>query len=916
MELLTICKNNIKSSLKAKILFFFLVFTAWATCLNAQVPDSILKKQILTPTNPSFLPDSIVKRIAKQQRDTPDVIQTTILYSKDTLDAPVEYGSKDSLIFDNVNNLVHLYGAAYVNYKNLKLTAAYIIIDLKNNIATAKPLPDSVGKMRGLPNFKDDSQEFTAGEMRYNFRTQKGVVKDVTTKYNDAFVHGGLSKFVSGKGDSTKRNDVAYSTDAIFTTCNAEHPHFGIHSSKQKVIPNKLIVVGPSNLVIGDIPTPLWLPFAAFPLSSGKRTGLIFPRDYEYNKTFGFGLRNMGWYFPLSDNYDLTLQGDAYVRGTWGLRATSNYVKTYRFTGRFEVGYQSIISEDEKARLSRSPSWNLSWSHSQDQRANPIFSINANVNMQGSKSKQFSNYRSTTYNDFKNATTSTLSSSIGFTRTFPGKPFSLTGGMSATQNTSTREMTIELPNLDFRVQTIFPFKKQKRIGNEKWFEKVSLQYSSSLRNRLQTQDSVSLFTKKALENLQFGIKHDLSSNVNFNLFKYFNLSPSVSYNESWYMKQFRQSFNPNDIRISKDTIYNRDSTDFTIRNDTTLYGKVDTIKKNGFYRVNQFSLGASLSTRVFGTVQFKRGWLRGIRHTMTPSIGFSYSPDYRRYEDSIQTDFRNPFRQVYNLYQNAIFGAPSTGGKQAALTYSLTNLFEMKYFSKKDSTFKKAKLLENVNIAGSYNFVADSFRFSQIAMGTGTNFFKGLTTLSVSVLLDPYGKDSKGNRVKEFALKRNGKLLNLVNATLNLNSSLSIGDIKRLLKGTVDDQTLMRKPKVGEESLTDMLESFRMSHNFSVSRTSISGRDTTIFQNALYTSGNIPISKKWKINVGNIGYDFSSKRLTYPDFGFFRDLHCWEMGVNWQPTRGTYSFYLRVKPGTLDFLKIPYNKTLGDVFGR
>jgi hypothetical protein len=382
------------------------------------------------------------------------------------------------------------------------------------------------------------------------------------------------------------------------------------------------------------------------------------------------------------------------------------------------------------------------------------------------------------------------------------------------------------------------------------------------------------------------------------------------------MKQFRQSFNPNDIRISKDTIYNRDSTDFTIRNDTTLYGKVDTIKNNGFYRVNQFSLGASLSTRVFGTIQFKKGWLRGIRHTMTPSIGFSYSPDYRRYEDSIQTDFRNPFRQVYNLYQNAIFGTPSTGGKQAAMTYSLTNLFEMKYFSKKDSTFKKAKLLENVNIAGSYNFVADSFRFSQIAMGTGTNFFKGLTTLSVSILLDPYGKDSKGNRVKEFALKQNGKLLNLVNATLNLNSSLSIGDVKRLLKGDNDKVNLNKKPKSGEESLTDMLESFRMSHNFSVSKTSISGRDTTIFQNALYTSGNIPISKKWKINVGNIGYDFSSKRMTYPDFGFFRDLHCWEMGVNWQPTRGTYSFYLRVKPGTLDFLKIPYNKTLGDVFGR
>ena len=285
MELKDFHKININSTLKAKVIYFFIIFTAWATCSNAQIPDSILKKQKPPQLNTTSYPDSIAKRIAKQQRDTPDVIQTTIVYSKDTLDAIVDYGSKDSMIFDNVLNLVHLYGAAYVNYKTLKLTAAYIVIDLKNNIANAKPLPDSVGKLKGLPNFKDESQEFTAGEMRYNFRTQKGVVKEVTTKYNDAYVHGGLSKFVSSKGDTTKtgdsskRDDIAYSTDAIFTTCNADHPHFGIHSTKQKVIPNKLIIVGPSNLVIGDIPTPLWLPFAAFPLSKGKQTGLIFPRD-------------------------------------------------------------------------------------------------------------------------------------------------------------------------------------------------------------------------------------------------------------------------------------------------------------------------------------------------------------------------------------------------------------------------------------------------------------------------------------------------------------------------------------------------------------------------------------------------------------------------------------------------------------
>ena len=899
------------------------------------MPDSILNKRNIANSQPYTKPDSIPNRLGFPKADTFGVVNTTIVYSKDTLDAPVDYGSRDSIIFDNANNLVHLYGAAYVNYQSLKLTAEYIIIDLKNNIANAKPLADTTGKLRGLPKFKDETQEFTAGEMNYNFRTQKGIVKDVTTKYNDAFVHGGLSKFVSGKGDSLqKRNDVAYSTDAIFTTCSADHPHFGIHSQKQKVIPNKLIIVGPSNLTIGDIPTPLWLPFAAFPLSTGKRTGLIFPRDYEYNQTFGFGLRNVGYYFPISDNRDLTLQGDIYVRGTWGLRATSSYIKTYKYSGRFELGYQSIISEDGKANLSRAPSWNIAFSHTQDTRANPLFSFNANINFQGSKSKTYGNYRSTTYNDFQNATTTTISSSAGFTKTFPGKPYSLTGGLNASQNTATRDATIEPLNMDFRLQTIFPFKREKRIGEEKWYERVSLQYAASMRNRIQTKDSL-IFSQKAIDNLQTGIKHDLSSSVNFTLLKYFNLSFSASYNEAWYTKQNRLSFDASKILTQLDTIYNRDSSDFTIKVDTTQYGKVDTSNQYGFYRVNQYSAGASLSTRIFGTLQFKKGWLRGIRHTITPSVGMNFSPNYYRYEDSVYTDIRNPYRQIYNLYQNAIFGAPSTGGKQAAMTYSLTNLFEMKYFNKKDSTFKKAKILENVNIAGSYNFVADSFRWSQIAMGTGTNLFKGLSTLSVNALFDPYGRDAKGNRLKTFAIKENGKLLNLVNATLNLNTGLSISDIKKLFKNSDennnannnnnakpnDSPTTSPQPnrvtkKVDTESLVDMLNSFRLSHNFSVSRSFLNGRDTTYFQNALYTSGNIPLTKKWRITVGNIGYDFTNKRMTYPDFGFYRDLHCWEMGMNWQPTRGTYSFYLRVKPGTLDFLKVPYNKVIGDVFNR
>jgi hypothetical protein len=941
-------KNKLKYTLKVRFkLFFITILTFLVNPVFAQNPTDIKKKApVSTTPNGSFVPDSIARRTALENKDTSEAPQylndfsqndsTKVKFSKDSLDAIVDYGSKDSLIFDNANNLIYLYGAAYVNYKKMKLTADYIVIDLKKNIATAEPSLDTAGKQRGIPNFDDGTQKLTMKKLGYNFKTKKGVAYDVTTKYNDAFVHGGKSKFVGGSEDSTKKSDVAYSTNAIFTTCSAEHPHFGILSSKQKVIPNKLIVVGPSRLIIGDVPTPLWLPFAAFPLSQGKKTGLIFPRDYEYSDVWGFGLRGLGWYFPINDNYDVTVQGDIYVKGNWGVKVNTRYNRLYKSSGSLDLGFNNTLVEIG-AETTTQPSWEIRWSHSQDSRAHPSFTFNASVQMSGSTSKtaldrtRNGGYANTTNNDFRNATTSQFSSSISFSKTFPGKPYSLSGSFQHSQNIATRDVNIELPNLDLQVQTLFPFKIKKRVGEERWFEKIAVQYRSSLRNSITTKDSLQ-FTSRMFENMRFGIKQEASTSISFNLFKYFNLSPSISYREDWYTQEVEKRFNPDFQNIRTNIVRNPiDTTDFTTTYDTIQLGKVDTIYKNGFKRVNQFNIGASLSTRVFGTIQFKKGALRGIRHTMTPSIGFNYSPNYSRYGDSIQTDYRTPqFKQIYNRYENALYGAPSTGGAQAAMTYSLTNLFEIKTFSKKDSTFKKTKLLENVSIGGSYNVIADSFRWSEISMGTGTNFFNGLTTLSVQALFDPYGVDKEGRRVKISALKQNGKLLNLVNATLNLNTSISIGQIKDLILGKKDNkegqnESKIKKPEnqatgfkrkkeeIPLESFEDLLKDFRISHTFSVSNNRQSnGRDTLLFQNNLYTSGSIPLSKKWSIRVGNIGYDFINKQLTYPDFGFRRDLHCWEMGMDWQPIRGTYSFYLRVKPGTLDFLKIPYNKNFGD----
>jgi hypothetical protein len=906
--------------IKSALSIFFFVLHAYSA-LQAQT-DSLLKP----PTDSRIVPvqnyDATVKT---NQADTPiftDSLTTDVLVSSDALDTKVDYSARDSMLFDNANNKVHLYGNATVKYRNLNLTADYIVIDLKNNTATAEPVLDSLGKSRGVPKFKDETQEFTAKKMLYNFKSKKGIVYDITTKQNDLFVHGGKSKFISTEGDSAKRSDIAYSSDAIFTTCAAEHPHFGIASKKQKLVPDKVVIVGPSNLVIGDIPTPLWLPFGFFPLSKGKKTGLIFPKNYDLNPTWGFGLQGIGYYFPLGEHRDLTVTGDVYFRGTWGLSAESKYVRLYKNSGSFRVGFRSNRTETPEARPVNDRTWNFFWSHQQDSRANPRLVFGASVDF------QIGNYRSQVFNDYSNATAAQANSRINFTRTFPGKPYSLSGDAGLTQNVNTRVLTAQLPNLNFQMQTLFPFKRKERVGNERWYEKVTLSYNSSLRNQVTTTDSA-LFTRKTLNALQFGVQHVASANASFLFLKYFNFTPSVGYTENWYAKETRRSFDPTDIRVQRTYEYitlPNGARDSILRTDTTAFGRVDTTSKFGFYRAGQLSASAAVSTRIFGTLQFKKGWLRGIRHTISPSLSLNYAPDYRtRYVDSVQTSIRNPNRSFYSRYEGAPYAAPQNSGAQLGIGYGFTNFFDLKYFKKTDSTFQKMKLLENINVGGSYNMIADSFRWSPVSMNTGTSLFKGLTSVGLTATFDPYAIDSFGRRLQTLSVKSDKKLLRFVNFTASINTSLSVGQIMDLLKGKVEEtgatnnssNNTAKKPEgIQELSFGTLLRSFSLVHSFSYALTDFGqangGLKSQINNNTISTRGDLPISKKWRISVGNIGYDFISKRLTYPDLTFYRDLHCWEMGVSTQPDRGTYSFFLRVKPGTLDFIKVPYNRSLGE----
>jgi hypothetical protein len=853
-------------------------------------------------------------------------VNANVKYSKDSLDAVVDYGASDSMRFELAKNLVHLYGKAYVKYKQLSLTdAAYIVINLKDNIATAEGLPDTAQVLRGLPKFSDGNQNFTAKKMRYNFKTRKGLVYDVSSEYNAGsskmYVHGGTSKFVSAPTDrkDSTQNDIAYSSDAIFTTCDDPHPHFGVHSFKQKLVANKMIIVGPSNLTIGDVPTPLWLPFGFFPLTKGRHTGLIFPRDYEVSDRLGFGLRNVGYYFPINEHRDLQLTGDIYWNGTFGLNALSNYNTNYRSNGSFSLGYRRENTESSKFEPLVSTSFLVRWSHTQSAKANPFYTFSSNVNF------ETGGYSQRNYNDYARTTRGTVQSNINFTRNFPGKPYTLTANASIGQNLAAKSISFSLPNADFQLQRIFPFQRKKRVGEEAWYEKISFTYNSRLQNSFVGNDST--FNSgdsiaQMFRNAQFGISHTMTTDVQLRVFKYFNLTPSVGYSEYWYLKQLKKRFDPTKT-VRLDTVYNADGTSRQIVERVLSYGTLRDSLEDGFYRVSNLqNVSVSLSTAspLFGKLVFsQKGRIRALRHTITPSVSFGYTPDHSEYVDSINTlDSRGFYQRLgYNRFERGVYGAPS-GQRSMGIGYSFTNLFELKTFSKKDSTEKKIRLLDNINVSGGYNFLAvDSFYWSPLNMSTGTNFFNGLINVSMNATASFYQADAKGKQIRAI----NDVLFRLTDANITAYTSFGIQQIRDLLKPKttgnptpqkVDNRRNSQKFDT-DQDFTDLFNSFRLSWGVTYTRQRRDGVDTSqLVIGPLSVSGDIPLTQNLKLTVGNIGYDFVTQKMTYPDLGFYRDLHCWEAGMNWQPQRGTFTFFLRVKPGTLDFIKVPYNKNILD----
>jgi len=866
-------------------------------------------------------------------QDTTLRLSLGVPISKDSLDAAVVYNADGYIKFDVSDEKIHLYENAFVSYTTITLRAAHIELDWANSMVLAEGMiNDSTGLMDGLPEFADGDNTFTADKIRYNFETRKGIVYDAVSTQDDIQIHGSKSKFISGDPADSTAHDIIYSQDATFTTCTADHPHFAIRSKKQKIIPGKRVIVGPSNLEIMDVPTPLWLPFGFFPISDGRSTGLIFPKDYEYSEQFGFGLKKMGWYFPLGDNVNLTLTGDYYLQGSYGLGANVQYRKRYGYNGSFDFNFDSRNLEGVVLKLdsngdtlyqdngqfqqtsvfSRSNGISINWTHNQDASAHPMNKIGGSIRF------QTNDFARRVNNDAQSVNTNIINSNFTFSRNWQDKPISMSLAFRHSQNTQTRKMQVDFPTFNFQTQTLYPLRRKERVGAKKWYEDITLRYTHESRANFSAPDT-SFFEQSTLDDARYGMKHDVSTGTSIKLLKYFNLNPSVSYKEVWYGERIDTRFDDaNGVVLDTIALVNDN-----IR-DTIDYGTyvVDTIPKFSSYRTYSASVG--LNTQIFGTLRFKNGPLRGVRHVIKPTLSMGYQPNYRgneNYYNYLQDTLELNDKEYFSKFQNGIYGAPPKTGSQMALNYSITNILEAKIFSRKDSTEKNIKLFDNIYINGSYNFAADTAKWSPIRVTGTTRFFKGASTFNFTANFDPLVRVQRGettsfDRIDVTTWSVNKKPFEFVDATFRFTTNLTVAKIRALFQGKEEelveavDERGSNLLAVEETDFLSLFENFSIRHNLSFGLTPLTVEKDTFrtTTHSIELRGSLGLTPNWQVDIGSIGYDFVRKQTTYPYLGLSRDLHCWEMGFNWAPTRNTYSFYLRVKPGTLDFLKVPYKR--------
>lgn len=833
---------------------------------------------------------------------------------KEPLDAPVIYEASDSIVFTK-EGYAHLYGEGKVNYQNIELTSAVITMNMDSSTVYATGVTDTAGVETGSPIFKDGETPYESKIMRYNFKTKKGFINSIVTQQGEGYVTSEEGK----KG----ANDEIYMRHGKYTTCdNHEHPHFYLKLSMAKVRPKKNVVFGPAQLVVEDVPLPIAVPFGFFPFNSSYSSGFIMP-TYGDEMNRGFYLRDGGYYFAISDQMDLKVLGEIFTKGSWGLSAASNYNKRYKFSGSFNASYLvTKTGEKNMPDYSVSKDFRIQWSHRQDAKANPNSSFSASVNFATSSYDRSS--LSSLYNP-QQYSQNTKASSVSYSRNFPEIGLNISGAFNITQNTRDSSLSMTLPDVNISLNRIYPFKRKKAAGDERWYEKISLQYTGSITNSISTKDN--LLFKTPLTQWQNGMQHKIPVSATFNLFKYINIVPSFNYTERWYLRKVKQSYDPSPA--------------------STDHVKRDTI--NGFNRLYDYNLSLQMNTKLYGMYKplFMKSKELQIRHVFTPTVSYTYTPDFGKsrygyYDTYTYTDEDGEVRTVeYSPYEGAVYGYPGKNMSQN-ISFSIDNNIEMKMKSDKDTTgYKKISLIDQLGASLSYD-VANK-RWSDLSMNLRLKLTKSYTfNMNASFATYAYQFDENGNVVvgdrTEWSYGRFGRFQGYSGS---FSYTLNNDTFKKLFgKKDEDEKNKDKEGKEGGEDEETEEETEEQNNNSNMRKTEKASVDSDGYlafklpwsvslsysysiredrskdiniktmrypyslTHSLNVSGNFKIGSRWNMTYST-GYDFTSKEMSMTTLNITRDLHCFNMscGLVFGPFT-SYNFSIRANSSMLtDALK-------------
>lgn len=869
--------------------------------------------------------DSLQLAIYHHNKQVDDSIRLDSLNRKKSgaLDAPVTFSSDDSMVYDAKSKVARLYGNSKVKYQNMDLASDRIQMSLDSSLVRATGTADTAGVIFGTPVFTMGQDKYESDTMAFNFKTKKGFINNVYTEQHDGYLSSQHSKRDS--------SGVLYLEHGRYTTCDQPHPDFYIALSRAKVRPGKDVVFGPAYLVVADVPLPLAIPYGFFPFTKSYSSGFIMP-TYGDESSRGFYLRDGGYYFAISDKWDLKLLGEIYTKGSWGLSVASNYRKRYRYNGSFFFSYQNTKNGDKgMPDYTEQTSFKLQWSHRQDSKANPFSSLSASVNFASTSYER--NNLTSMYNP-QSYTQSLRTSSVNWSTTFSSIGMTLSGSANLSQNMIDSTVSLTLPDLNISVSRFYPFKRKHMAGKERWYEKISMSYTGQLSNSIDTKEEM-LFKSNLIKDWRNAFQHNIPINANFTLFNYININPSFNFTDRMYSNKVMKSWDEQAQVERADTTY-------------------------GFYNVYNWSMSVGASTKMYGFwVPSKKIFgdkIQAIRHVITPQVTFSYAPDCgSRYYDTYQkTDADGNVSLVeYSPYANGLFGVPSRG-KTGSITFDVSNNIEMKVKSDKDSTgFKKLSIIDELGFNMGYNLAAKEKPWSDLTVRLRLKWWKNYTfNLNAVFATYAYELDEKGtpyvSNHTEYSKGRFGRFQGLsqnISFTLNpekLKKWFGGGDDEKEdeedtendedndtgVESNIDDdmvngQKSAKKKNSGKaETDEDGYMKFSMPWSLTVGygismRENTSGKFNTktmrypyAFTQTLNFSGNIRISDGWNISFSS-GYDFENHDISMTTASLSRDLHCFSMSCSVVLAPYTsYNFSFRCNAATLtDVLK--YDKRSG-----